>query len=52
MNDILTRAQLEDAVTTLYKRFQDEPQAFAELGDPRSDALMLVENIFEIANAA
>lgn len=50
MNDILTRAQLEDAPTTLYQRFVDEPQAFNGYSDPRTDALTIVDTIFEIVN--
>lgn len=50
MADILTRAQLEDALTSLYQRFQDEPQAFAEYSDPRHDALAMAATIFEIVN--
>lgn len=45
MADILTRAQLEDALTSLYQRFQDEPQAFDGYGDPRQDALAIAASI-------
>lgn len=50
MNDIITRAQLEDAVTILYQRFKDQPEDFDTYSEPRADALALVANIFEIVN--
>lgn len=50
MNDILTRAQLEDALTMLYQRLKDEPEAFNGYTSPREDALALADHVFEIVN--